>query len=770
MLGPNVKLQIYDEFTMVPQKQTQSTQSEEPKLSRQPSVSPDPVVKRVSHVMGCFVKRNEAMLTESLQKLHVKISFDIDEASGVGFIHVLPLKGSEKVMNWNEECNAMVELFLNAFSDTSLPVHSEMLPKVQEVVRKSESNPSLCVRFTENCNTLNIAGHSTEVSKLVKEIELIEEREVTREESVSLDEKRIVYIQAKSNDLREEHPNINFTINTRDNTVIISGKKEDVEEFTQVLRKLKVFSSQVNIPDEILVYLSALDNQTIINKLLQDQEETFAAYFDQELKLFILAAEKPIAIKLAKHLRLNIDCITIKHINLLDEDKNFLALCEQLTEKYDVYINMSSTEIQVIGRCKHTEAVKERLEQYIKEEYFGKRTIRVGQGYWKFISKHLSTQWNKITRKLEDAKYQYVLSEFPSVTDSNPVILLEGEEALITILYEEINALIASVCTNDPPLLIDRPGLFEYLSTPNGDLAVKGIESEIPACIEITIKAPESSGEVDDNNAIEICKGTTKEGKRITLIEGDIENFKVDVMVNAANNNLSHGAGVALAISKKGGPNIQKDSDKYIKLEGGSLLDGDAVIRDEVGNLPCKKLIHAVGPVWKGGIHLEDRKLKKTCIKSLRHAQRHESISFPAISSGLFGFPLNVCANTMIEAFCAWSEEFPNATLQHIYVVIRKSAAQVFVDAMKKELNVFPQYHHHSVVPVTPDIDPTSTSAVSTTPRNRRWKRMNMSNSAPSDGTLSTASSTTYSAKNFPIEIYQGKLLEKKVTRYKFNI
>ena len=737
-------------------EQTHSTQSEEePKLSRQPSISPDPVVKRVSHVMGYFVKRNEALLTKSLQKLHVKMSFDIDDASGVGFIHILPLKGSEKVINWNEECNAMVELFLQAFSETLLPVHSEILPKVQEIVRKNESNPSLCVRFTENLSTLNVAGHSTEVSKLVKEIELIEEKEVTREESVSLDEKRIVYVQAKSNDLREEYPNIHFTINTRGNAVIISGKKEDVEEFTQVLRKLKVFSSQVNIADETLAYLSSLDDQTIINKLLQDQEETFAVYFDEEFKLFILAAEKPTATKLAKHLTLNIDCITIKHNNLLDEDKKFSALCEQITEKYDVYINMSSTEILVIGRCKHTEAVKEKLEQYIQEEYFGKRTIKVSQGRWRFISKHLNTQWNKITSKLEDTKYQYVVSTFPSITDDNPIIVLEGEEALITVLYEEIIALIESVCTNDPPMHIDRPGLFEYLSAPNGDLAVKGIESQIPACIKVTITALESDEFTDNdaNKANEICKGTTKEGKQITLIEEDIENFKVDVMVNAANGELSHHGGVALAISKKGGPKIQKDSNNFIKLNGTSLLDGDAVIRDEVGNLPCKKLIHAVGPVWRGGGHIEDRVLKKTCMNSLRLAQKYKSISFPAISSGLFKFPLHVCANTMIETFCAWSEEFPNATLQYIYIVIRKSAAQVFTDAMKKQLNVFPQYHH-SVLSATTDAT-TFTAAPS------RWRRKNIGNSAVLDNTPSVASVT--STQKLPIEVHQGKLLQQKV-------
>ena len=123
------------------------------------------------------------------------------------------------------------------------------------------------------------------------------------------------------------------------------------------------------------------------------------------------------------------------------------------------------------------------------------------------------------------------------------------------------------------------------------------------------------------------------------------------------------------------------------------MLDGDAVLRAEVGNLPCKRIIYAVGPAWQGGTHFEDRVLNKACIKSSRLAHNFDSVSFPAISSGLFKFPLDVCANTMIRAFCAWSEEFPNVILRDIYVVVHDHAVRPFSDAMKRHLMVFLQDH-----------------------------------------------------------------------------
>ena len=181
---------------------------------------------------------------------------------------------------------------------------------------------------------------------------------------------------------------------------------------------------------------------------------------------------------------------------------------------------------------------------------YGKCKIELNKGCWKFICEHLQQQWDKITFKVEsESQYEDVMVQFPLYTDDHSVILLEGEQLLITALDKEIRALIGSVCTNDPPMHIDQYGLFQFLNTKHAKLAIKGIEVSIPACIEITIKALEASKEANDENVCttnEVLKGTTKEGKQVILIQGEIENLKVDVIVNAANSQLSHDAGVAL--------------------------------------------------------------------------------------------------------------------------------------------------------------------------------------------------------------------------------
>ncbi len=128
----------------------------------------------------------------------------------------------------------------------------------------------------------------------------------------------------------------------------------------------------------------------------------------------------------------------------------------------------------------------------------------------------------------------------------------------------------------------------------------------------------------------------------IELVQGDITEMETDAIVNAANAHLVLGGGVAGAIRRKGGPAIQEECNRI----GGTHVGG-AVITT-AGNLKAKHVIHAVGPQMGEGD--EDRKLRDATLNSLKLADQHhlESMSFPAISTGIFGYPLDRCARIML--------------------------------------------------------------------------------------------------------------------------
>lgn len=136
-------------------------------------------------------------------------------------------------------------------------------------------------------------------------------------------------------------------------------------------------------------------------------------------------------------------------------------------------------------------------------------------------------------------------------------------------------------------------------------------------------------------------------GQTLQIAQGDITLEQVDAIVNAANEQLQHGGGVAWSIVRRGGDVIQQESDAWIRKHGPVPHSRPAWTSG--GSLPSRFVIHAVGPVWGDGD--EDKKLADAVSGSLRVADELKcaSIAFPAISTGIFGFPKNRAAGIMFK-------------------------------------------------------------------------------------------------------------------------
>jgi O-acetyl-ADP-ribose deacetylase (regulator of RNase III) len=155
--------------------------------------------------------------------------------------------------------------------------------------------------------------------------------------------------------------------------------------------------------------------------------------------------------------------------------------------------------------------------------------------------------------------------------------------------------------------------------------------------------------------------------ERISLIQSDITNLKVDAIVNAANSSLMGGGGVDGAIHREGGPAITAECANIIALQG-RCEPGNAVITTG-GKLPASYVIHTVGPVWKGGNENEPQILKNAYLNSLRLAvkKRLQTIAFPNISTGVYGFPKNRAAEIAIRAVQDFLKE--NDQITQVYFV-----------------------------------------------------------------------------------------------------
>jgi O-acetyl-ADP-ribose deacetylase (regulator of RNase III) len=174
-----------------------------------------------------------------------------------------------------------------------------------------------------------------------------------------------------------------------------------------------------------------------------------------------------------------------------------------------------------------------------------------------------------------------------------------------------------------------------------------------------------------------VLQHTFSSGQILALYHGDLTEEHVDAVVNAANEYLAHGGGLAGALAQRGGASIQQESQAWVKQHG--LAGHDKPALTGAGKLPCRAIIHAVGPVWGSGD--EDHKLQAAYTAALEMAevQSFKTVAFPSISTGIFGFPVERGARIAVQAVIDFCATHPASAVREIrFVLIDAPTVQVF--------------------------------------------------------------------------------------------
>ena len=165
--------------------------------------------------------------------------------------------------------------------------------------------------------------------------------------------------------------------------------------------------------------------------------------------------------------------------------------------------------------------------------------------------------------------------------------------------------------------------------------------------------------------------------RKLIILQGDLTEMDTDAIVNAANKDLILGAGVAGAIRTKGGPTIQEECNRI----GGTTVGGAVITTG--GKLKARYVIHAVGP--RMGEGEEDRKLTDATRNSLAvaHGKALKSIAFPAISTGIFGFPKDRCARLMLGTAVETLRQRETSLEKVVFCLWDKETLEIFQETAK---------------------------------------------------------------------------------------
>ena len=179
-----------------------------------------------------------------------------------------------------------------------------------------------------------------------------------------------------------------------------------------------------------------------------------------------------------------------------------------------------------------------------------------------------------------------------------------------------------------------------------------------------------------------LAEYTRPDGRTLRAVLGDLTREEVDAIVNAANSHLAHGGGVAGAIVRRGGRDIQEESTRLVR-ERGPVPTGSAVVTG-AGRLPARYVVHAVGPVWQG--RGDEPDLLRRAVQSAL-ARAHElglaRLSLPAISTGIFGFPKGLGVRVILQAVQDFLDAHPGTSLREVrFCNIDPETAEGFASAL----------------------------------------------------------------------------------------
>ena len=418
--------------------------------------------------------------------------------------------------------------------------------------------------------------------------------------------------------------------------------------------------------------------------------QSVICYIDQDNKLFILGTSKnQVAIDALTHkIQSNMCYFAIPYPKEFQKSllgSAWIDFSSKLRERQLVQISYAPNKIEVVGDLQMCKLARKEITNFIEHHNVAMRKFPLHCGEWRVIKLYLNNEWCAMQSRFQ--KLGRVQLIMPNIYDNNPInpsITIEADVQIFKVVEEEIKKLLSIIVSSSMPTE-KRLSVINYFYSENGKSAVKQIETDEQSCVHITqLEADDTS---NDSQCNKICTGFTKNMK-VSLYHGDITALPIDVMVNATNLQLKHTNGVAKAIAKAGGPSIQSSSDAYLK-DVGNLKVGDAIMMQEVGNLPCKCLIHVISPSWDDGNHEEPLLLSQACTSALQKANQFQSISFPAIGCGSsYDFPTIQCAKIMIEAVIKYSQGIPSPPITEVsFVVLDQREVYYFGKMMSRLLS-----------------------------------------------------------------------------------
>ncbi|XP_035673943.1 protein mono-ADP-ribosyltransferase PARP14-like [Branchiostoma floridae] len=648
---------------------------------------PDPVEVEVNAEVMNFISSTETYINE-LTKTMEDIYATVDWNPSLGRVAVLTptmtpaLKDVHKVtQDWAQRSKNFLEEYLRKFQAVQFSVSPDIWEHAKDEVQKIVENISREAVWVdgyekeEGGGSVQIIGTVEAVAEarhcykaMVDKVEA----HLKREASIVTDHIRnIMAARLKllnMHNFPSKHSDIEMQLHIDRQEVFFRGQQSLVTN-----AKIKVYEffnslveERINLSRGIREYLMSNKGRGYVENSMQEKGIMATCSTDNG-EVMVLAVD-PQDIQSAKHILQQ--SISETKITVPDDSEDLLdtrGWADHIghlkdTLAVDIHANTSGS-VWVVGPSEIVPLAQGEVNSYIVNNTIVKIDMNVGEGCMKFLQDYHRSAISGIERKLMDHKVK--------ITQTGKGFLIHGTKEGTQAAKAELQDLVSAVLIET--MAVTKPGLYKFFTGNIGKGLLKVIEREEKVVIsteDIPAGAAASGVGRPVSAPKQLCCVTTRQGKKLFVCQGDLTALQVDVIVNAANSRLSHVGGLAAALVKAGGKEIQRDCESYIRTSG-QLSDGD-VMTTKPYRLPCKMVVHAVGPQWKSGLS-EDEKggkeanLYRATFSSLQEAKDFHSIGIPAISSGVYGFPIDLCVSAILEGVMSFFNIHPNCKLSEVY-------------------------------------------------------------------------------------------------------
>ena len=673
-----------------------------------------PSEMKVSTLVGRSLQKAPQGVQKSLQPFHVQ--FNIDKHRGM--LQFTPMHYLKP--GWEEDCKSSISEYIRShIAEVKIQVPEKAYSDIMTVLYESQQEDNTFVwSYPPNSTSLTFAGEKTAVKSTQDKIAQICASYSFSSEEVVLKPEAFEFLsQLKLQELINKFRSVDIESFPDSYTLGLSGTTKGLKAVKEYIPTVTAHVTvAVELDQPIVEFLASEKGKDKLFSVLRENRcDKCATYISESpMKLLLLCAPKykNDVEKVHRILRESTSMVPLQIPDLLvpflSELPEFLKEVTKLEKQKFAKITVQDKQIVVAGFQDGVTQATDALSAFVKEKmpHFQPVQIPVDpmiakcmntnptglEACMSSIHVHCTLKTDKTTASVsisptkasESGWKEECKSLLTSYIDEN--YLREKIEIPKSAARKAFQILVKTQNQSNFHFELHDDGSHAVVA---GEInAVQAVHVQIGQVGEdMEIEMPEV-GSTTTRSAPKLVKECTADVvnmKRISIYIGDITEFRADVIVNAANEDLKHVGGVADAILKKGGQEIQVVSDHYVRSHG-KLRPGEAWLSDEVGRLPCMALIHAVGPRWYNN-PAGMQQLKKVCTNCLKEAKAYSSIALPAISSGVFGCPIRQCADILVSATIDFCKSWQHTNLNEINFVLFKPAdVSEFIRALQDHL------------------------------------------------------------------------------------